>query len=667
MQKHYTLSSGLLSGFMLFLALTSLKGQQLSPETNMQTHYMPQVVTTNEHSSLPGKTLRGTAMVTVLANEYLFPYDISTDGSYIAISGFGDNSASYWWSEEEGSIMFLGAPYGISDGGLIGGYWANPDYQVNGLDVNTAGTWSAETESWTFLGFNPYYPDMLFNDYSSGWGIDAAGEMVVGMQFGEGYSYEAFKWTATGGYEMLGDPASNGSRPNGISRVGEVVYGWADINGMGRSPLIWANEEYHYIDAFSPGEASAASYDGTYVVGSLGVEAFIWENGGDVTIFANSLNSGSMWTTLVMEDATVIGYTNENWPPFPDTREAFVRHPDGAMETFNDYAEARGMTDAQEWTFFSINDATPDGKKFIGAGINPQGIYQSFLIHFLDDAAMVAVNPQSLEYTIEQGQQANSTLNLANTGTITLNYSVAISFEDESDWLSVNPVAGVVGAGQSINMLVGYDAEALMPGTYEATVTISSNANNAPELDVAVSLIVEETCVAPFNLMGSIDANNPNLIHLSWEHPELENRTFAGFNIYKEGQLLEAEWPENNFEYTEMQINNHCFTVSAVYTECGESEESDEACVDIMVATKELSTEMFAIYPNPAHGDVSLKSEQAVLQLEIYNSMGKVVYYSSKVFDGIKTIPLQGFKAGVYLMRVELEKTGWVSRSLVVN
>jgi len=52
--------------------------------------------------------------------------------------------------------------------------------------------------------------------------------------------------------------------------------------------------------------------------------------------------------------------------------------------SFNDYAEARGMENAQEWSFYSVNDVTPDGNKFIGAGTNPDGQDVSFLIDFSD-------------------------------------------------------------------------------------------------------------------------------------------------------------------------------------------------------------------------------------------------------------------------------------------
>ena len=60
--------------------------------------------------------------------------------------------------------------------------------------------------------------------------------------------------------------------------------------------------------------------------------------------------------------------------------------------SFNDYAESRGMENAQDWTFYSVNDVTPDGNKFIGAGVNPDGQDVSFLIDFSDPVQTYSLN-----------------------------------------------------------------------------------------------------------------------------------------------------------------------------------------------------------------------------------------------------------------------------------
>jgi hypothetical protein len=66
--------------------------------------------------------------------------------------------------------------------------------------------------------------------------------------------------------------------------------------------------------------------------------------------------------------------------------------------TFNDYAEARGLENAQQWTFYSINDVTADGNKFLGAGKNPAGQNVTFIMEFPVLAPLISANPQSIDF-----------------------------------------------------------------------------------------------------------------------------------------------------------------------------------------------------------------------------------------------------------------------------
>jgi hypothetical protein len=66
--------------------------------------------------------------------------------------------------------------------------------------------------------------------------------------------------------------------------------------------------------------------------------------------------------------------------------------------TFNDYAEAKGLPNAQQWIFYSINDATADGKKLLGAGKNPEGQNVTFIMEFSDDPPVIATTPSSIDF-----------------------------------------------------------------------------------------------------------------------------------------------------------------------------------------------------------------------------------------------------------------------------
>jgi hypothetical protein len=90
--------------------------------------------------------------------------------------------------------------------------------------------------------------------------------------------------------------------------------------------------------------------------------------------------------------------------------------------TFNDYAEARGLENAQQWIFYSINDASSDGNKFIGAGKTPEGQAVTFIMEFLDEPAVFAISPQSVDFgQIPVGLQSGvQNLVIRNTGGGTL-------------------------------------------------------------------------------------------------------------------------------------------------------------------------------------------------------------------------------------------------------
>lgn len=371
-----------------------------------------------------------TVEVNILAQEYLFPVDISESGEYVAVSGFG-GGGSFLWSKSSGTIVIGGEEatvQSVSESGIVAGTLRNPDYQISGMGVFMAAHWNPQTQEWTYLGINPAAGDPIYTDYNASWGMTADGSTIVGIQFFEGYDYRAFKWTQAGGYEMIGDVYPAGNRPNGISNDGSVVFGWANLPAASRSPVIWYNNEFIQIAPEQFGEAFGASSTGEYVTGTAGSDGFIWTALNGPVFFANTLNPGQISPLAVMDDGTVLGYTAEGWPPFPDTRRAFVRLPSGEMMTFNDYALSRGMADATDWTFYSINGVTPDGNKFIGAGITPENQNVTFMIDFGAEIPTIVVTPESLAELLNAGSTSVQDMVIQNTGNGLLEYETFINY-----------------------------------------------------------------------------------------------------------------------------------------------------------------------------------------------------------------------------------------------
>jgi hypothetical protein len=369
--------------------------------------------------------------VIIMANEYLFPVDISENGEYVAISGFGGVGA-YLWSKTGGLTPVLGtnvSVHAVAEDGTIGGTFRNPDLLYNGNPIQTAGRWNPATGEWSFIGINPAVPVPNYSDYSSGWGMTSDRSMVVGMQYLSGAVYRAFKWTETGGYDMIGNLHTMGNRPNGVSNDGSIVYGWAQTASLSRSPVIWHNGQIIFIAPTQPGEASCASPDGNYAAGNVGnTQGFLWSPQNGTVLFPNTLNTGSISPVHVMDDGTVFGFTNTAFPPIPTMRRAFVRYPDGTMSDFNEYALSRGMIGADEWIFYGVHSATPDGMKMIGAARTPDNQDVSFYIDFGAEIPQIEIAPESLSETLDSGASSVQELTVSNTGSGDLNYETFINY-----------------------------------------------------------------------------------------------------------------------------------------------------------------------------------------------------------------------------------------------
>lgn len=363
--------------------------------------------------------------LTVIFNEYTFPTAISSNGMYVSGSQFGGKN-SYMWTMFRGRSDFLGDALGISDNGKVVGSY-DTEFTFEGNEVSVAGIWDWSKQQWEFLGMNPEVPNIFDSFYSSAYGITADGSVVVGMQWYPDWSVKAFKWTRDGGYQTLSPNFLGNTRANGISANGYVTYGWAEANWI-RTPAIWHNDELILIDQTQYGEAYDASSSGNFVTGSLGSDGFIWSPTQGVTIFSNSISTGSLSPTSILNDGTVFGYTNEGFPALPPNRRAFVRYPDGTMESFNDYAESRGWFDASDWIFYSINDVTPNGNIFIGAAQLPSGESISFTIDFSPGSPSIRVSPLALSEYVEWGENSTKFVTISNAATGILGYNALVQY-----------------------------------------------------------------------------------------------------------------------------------------------------------------------------------------------------------------------------------------------
>ena len=81
---------------------------------------------------------------------------------------------------------------------------------------------------------------------------------------------------------------------------------------------------------------------------------------------------------------------------------------------------------------------------------------------------------------------------MMNSGQAALNYTVAVTYNSGSGWLTLSPAAatGSVAPGEKQAFTVDFNTAGLTPGTYEAMIRFTdANASNSPQ-DIRVSLSI---------------------------------------------------------------------------------------------------------------------------------------------------------------------------------
>ena len=143
------------------------------------------------------------------------------------------------------------------------------------------------------------------------------------------------------------------------------------------------------------------------------------------------------------------------------------------------------------------------------------------------------------------------------------------------------------------------------------------------------------------------------------------SREWLGYNIYKDGELLEALWPDNFYDDTEYQLGDYCYTVTSEYSICGESDPSNEACIEIIIGVNELDATEANLYPNPARDQITITALE-MNRLHVVNYVGQVVY--NQEFDNVnsKSLNTANYQSGVYVARIYTEK-GVITKRFVIN
>ncbi len=560
---------------------------------------------TSEKSADKFKTKKykdGNVVLTEMMGEYLVPSGIDATGEHVIIQTFGSSDQSFYWSEETGVAVIPGKGTKMASNGIIAGDFVNDDFPGGGSAL-TGGKYDIVTEEWTFLGLNPDFPNLTSEDYNSVWGQSDDGSVLVGLQLYDGWSATAIKWTEEDGYVNLGSDLANDSRASGISRNGEVVFGWTSHENGYWMAVAWQNGEPILLNGEAGGEALAVSADGTYVVGQGEGAAFSWTETGGYQTFGTSQD----YPTVAMEDGSVFGFTGVFPPP---VRRAFYRSPDGTMGTFNDYAESRGMSNAQDWTFYSVNDVTPDGNVFIGAAINPDGNDVSFILDF--DASS---NP---EYTLSLEVEPENAGEVSGDGVYEEGVNIEISAMANEGYSFVNWTTeeGTIISTDASASIVMPAADYLLNANFTMdivyyTLTLETNPEDAGEVSGIGSYAAGEDVIISTEVIGYFEFDN-------WTD--------------EAGDIISTE------TNTTIIMPSQDLTLTANFHST--------------VGIDGVSNVNIKVYPNPAKEIITVEGNGGEsVDIHLFSSMGQLVY--SSVFKNEKmTIDVSDFSSGIYVLKI---------------
>jgi len=263
-------------------------------------------------------------------------------------------------------------------------------------------------------------------------------------------------------------------------------------------------------------------------------------------------------------------------------------------------------------------------------------------------------------------------------------------FEDpDGDALSYSVSSSntsVVGVSISGNNVVITEA-----GVGSATVTLTADDGNGGTVSDVFSVeVIEEICYAPVNLEAYANISNYNM-YLNWEMDgsavqefryddgyalgqlgatEMKGtREFLGFNVYRDGDKINTSLvTEMSYVDPDLMPNGqYCYQVTAVYSVCGESDFSNEACDAFWDAIPELSLNDISIFPNPSTGlvHISIDNYYKAIDVSVYNILGELVKEMKTLETDHLNIDLSNNERGVYFIKIATDHDSFVKRVVI--
>ncbi|MDZ7742105.1 MAG: carboxypeptidase regulatory-like domain-containing protein [Bacteroidota bacterium] len=173
------------------------------------------------------------------------------------------------------------------------------------------------------------------------------------------------------------------------------------------------------------------------------------------------------------------------------------------------------------------------------------------------------------------------------------------------------------------------------------------------EYEVGDNVVVNSVLTAP-QASNNNQIANVSLSGTSAVAPAPASRELTGYNIWRNDELIETNWPDVTYSDTVYEANQYCYYVSAVYDQC-ESDTVGVVCEDFYLGLGEETSGVLEIYPNPTRDDVTIESPIAIERITVLNYLGQVVYDATVVEETTVKLDVSAYESGVYFIKVETE------------
>lgn len=315
-----------------------------------------------------------------------FAGDVSADGTVVVgRSQSASGPEAFRWTASGGMVglgdlqggSFESAAVGVSaDGSVVVGTGHSPF---------VGGTNTQEAFRWTAAGGMQALGDLMpGGEIDSGaFDVSSDGSTVVGFASGLSLRQEAFRWTSTTGMIGLGGlPGEESqSHANGVSADGSVVVGatsYTFSDHGGAVAFRWTQQAGMLSLGQLPGgtdsHAFAASADGSVVVGNSSTgdgtsEAFRWTSGSGMVGLGNLPGGYASYAFAVSADGSVTVGTGRD---AQNQDVALIWDPVNGLRSLESVLAARGL-DLTGWNLEDAVGISADGLTITGSGRNPDG------------------------------------------------------------------------------------------------------------------------------------------------------------------------------------------------------------------------------------------------------------------------------------------------------